>query len=615
MRFCRPDLPATALSLLTLASCSWADSFDYVVVGAGTSGLVIANRLSQNPHVTVAVIDPGPDERDNPAVRNPAIWPVLLQTPVNWAYQTVPQANASNRVIEFDAGRGIGGTSLINGTRSNVAIRNTARSILTGCVVGMTYIRGDKAQFDAWERLGNTGWNWDILLHHYKKVERLFAPSPWQAEVGASAQRQFHGDTGEVRVGFTPALQNGSFYDDCKASWEKLGQAVNDDVNSGTTRGFDVWPQTLDPEQNLRWDAARAFFWPVAGRKNLHLLNGTASRILWRSDVRDHAQARVSGVEYLASPDGKRTTVKIDKEVILSAGALRTPLILERSGVGNPAFLKAKGIKSVVDLPGVGENLIDQPNISLAYASKPNRTGTSPYATFVTARDLFGNETGHVAARTRRQLRQWAETTARLSDSSLNASALEHIFQIQHELIFDKGVTIAEILTTAAQNAALSIFWPLLPFSRGSVHVRSKDDEHVADPVIDPRYLFNGFDTTTYVAAGRLSTAFWRQEPISDTISGRLLPNLTTLPDDATDDQWKRWLEDSIGSNSHSIGTAAMMPRSLGGVVDTALRVYGTKGVRVVDASILPMQFSGHLTATLYAVADRAADIIQGAAN
>ncbi|KND87477.1 Glucose oxidase [Tolypocladium ophioglossoides CBS 100239] len=538
----------SALLALAASPPCHAESFDYIIVGAGTSGLVLANRLSQDPSVAVAVIDPGADQRGNPTVRNPAVWPQLLKTPVNWAYQSVPQANASGRVIEYDAGKGIGGTSLIN---------------------GMTYIRGDKAQFDAWEELGNPGWNWDTLLHYYKRLEKFSPPEPWQIQVGASAKSEYHGERGQLHVGFTPMLQNGSFYDAARASWSTLGQGVNEDADSGTTRGFDVWPQTLDTQRNERWDAATAFFWPVSARQNPHLLNGTASRVVWAPGG-DARGPQASGVEYV-TPANERRTVNATREVIISAGALRTPLILERSGIGNPRLLRERGIEPVVDSPGVGENLIDQPNVSLLYASKVTHNGTSPYATFATARDLFGSRVGDVATSTRASLRQWAEQAAQSSNGGLNASALEHIFRIQHGLVFDKGVTIAEILTTAGADKLLSALWALLPFSRGSVHIRSADD--IGGPVIDPKFLAVGFDRTVQVAAGRLAAEFWRTAPISDVVAGQYLPSSTVLPPDATDAQWESWTANTLGSNAHSVGTAAMMARELGGVVDPSLRV------------------------------------------
>ncbi|KAH0493556.1 hypothetical protein TgHK011_000220 [Trichoderma gracile] len=583
------------LVTLTLAAASWplqalatsTDTYDYIIVGAGTCGLVLANRLSRDANYTVAVIDPGADERENPNVVDPLGWLGLTGTSVYWKYSSVSQENLGGRVLEYDAGRGIGGTSLIN---------------------GMTYIRGDKAQFDAWERLGNPGWNWTTMLKYFKQVEHFFPPSPWQETAGAHYEEEYHGTSGELHVGFNPALLNGSFYGGVKASWAALGQNLNRDASSGVTAGFDVWPQTLDPVKNVRWDSATAFYWPVQDRPNLTLLNGTVSRILWKNDKAEAPEA--SGVEYL-TPDGSIKTVNARKEVILAAGALRTPLILELSGVGNPSILNDLGIETIVDSPGVGENLIDQSNVALTYSTKDSFPGYAPYATFVNATSLFGDGVESLAASTKKSLPIWAQHLAAQMNGAISAKAIEHRLQTQHDLIFKKGVTVAEILSSASGSTAISAYWDTLPFSRGSVHLSSAND--INTPAINPRFLSVDFDLAVQVAIGRLATKFWTTTPISAIIEARVDPNSTILPDNATDAQWEDFTRSRLISNSHSLGTAAMMKREWGGVVDSQMRVYGTSGnVRVVDASVLPMQVSGHLTATLYAVAERAGEMIVG---
>lgn len=470
----------------------------------------------------------------------------------------------------------------------------------------MTYIRGDKAQFDAWEKLGNTGWNWDTMFEYYKKLERFFEPQAWQTAVGASFDPENHGSDGPLHVGFTPVLENGTLYGNAKESWGSLGQAPNRDVNSGDTQGFDVWPQTIDPETNTRWDSATAFYWPIQDRENLKLFYGTASRIVWKPQGRSDAP-EAKGVEYFDQTN-KAIIVEANREVILSAGSLRTPLILELSGIGNPAFLMGKGIETVVDSPSVGENMIDQPSNSLVFSSNLDAKGTSPYATFATAEDMFGGDLDSIAAATKHSLSQWAQKVAESSGGALNATALEFLFQLQHDLIFEQGVTLGEILATGSGDTLISAHWDLLPFSRGSVHLSSADDIHT--PAIDPKLLSIDFDFKAQIALGRLASQFWNTSPIKDVVVSAVSPDAATLPVNATDAQWTRFTEGAAASNAHAIGTAAMMARELGGVVDPALKVYGTRNVRVVDASVLPMQISGHLTATLYAVAERAAEMI-----
>ncbi|KAL7928715.1 GMC oxidoreductase [Trichoderma chlorosporum] len=583
-RFKALVVATAALPLQSLASS--IDTYDYIVVGAGTSGLLLANRLTEDVNINVAIIDPGADERNNTNVVNPLTWLGLSGTSVDWSYSTVPQENLNGRILTFDAGKGIGGTSLIN---------------------GMTYIRGDRAQFDAWEELNpGSGWNWDTMIQYYKQVEQFFPHAPWQAAVGAFYEDEYHGYSGELKVGFNPNLLNGSFYGNARDTWANLGQSLNKDVNSGYMTGFDVWPQTLDPVANARCDAATAFYWPVQNRPNLTLLNGTVSRILWKSGKNKISEA--SGVEYV-TPAGRRSVVNAAKEVILSAGALRTPLILELSGVGNPNILKRSGIETVVDLPGVGENMIDQPNMGLSYSTNSSFPGYAPYATFVNATSLFGDGFKMVAAGAQSLLPRWAQQIANDTGGALNAKAVEDLLQVQYDLIFEKDVTIAEILSTASGTGAFSGYWSTLPFSRGSVHISSADD--INTPAINPRFLSIDFDMIVQIAIGRLSAKFWNTPPMStstetDAQGGTPSPN-------ATWDQWKNFTDNTVTSNSHPLGTAAMLPRNLGGVVDPELRVYGTTNVRVVDASVIPMQISGHLTATLYAIAERASEFINSA--
>jgi choline dehydrogenase len=196
----------------------------------------------------------------------------------------------------------------------------------------MTYIRGQKAQFDAWETLGNTGWNWNTLLPYFLKSEHYDPPNEAQARpaAGASYVPQLHGTSGPVWVGYPFELSNGTAYTTVQQTWQRLAQPADADVNSGNVSGLSVWPRTLHRDIELRSDAAQAYYWPIAARPNLRLFQGTATRILWAN-----LNATATGVEYIAA-NGSTVGLMATKEVILAAGALRTPAILELSGVGNP---------------------------------------------------------------------------------------------------------------------------------------------------------------------------------------------------------------------------------------------------------------------------------------
>lgn len=199
--------------------------------------------------------------------------------------------------------------------------------------LGMTYLRAEKSQIDAWETIGNTGWNWDTLYPYYKKSEDFTLPTVAQTAAGASFIADFHGEDGSLKTGFPFDLLNGSFHGNISASWETLGLPPNPDANDGDMRGSYIWPSTIDTDANVREDAARAFYYPVQNRPNLFLfVNTTANRIVWHTQTSGAPTAK--GVEVTAA-NGTVYEIGVKREVILSAGALRSPAILELSGVGN----------------------------------------------------------------------------------------------------------------------------------------------------------------------------------------------------------------------------------------------------------------------------------------
>lgn len=198
----------------------------------------------------------------------------------------------------------------------------------------MTYVRAQKPQIDSWETIGNEGWSWDDLLPYYKKSENFTIPTPAETLAGASYDASYHGRGGPLSVGYSYDLLNGSFHSIVQDTWANLGIPLNNDSNGGDVRGFSVWPSTLDSATNIREDAARAYYYPIKNRTNLHIfLNTAANKIEWGDSVSGKAVAK--GVQITRS-NGSVEILKASKEVIVSAGSLRTPAILELSGIGNP---------------------------------------------------------------------------------------------------------------------------------------------------------------------------------------------------------------------------------------------------------------------------------------
>ncbi|KAH8678171.1 glucose oxidase [Xylariales sp. PMI_506] len=578
------------LLLLAITALARSETADFVIVGGGTSGLVIANRLSEIPNVRVTVIEAGDDVRNNPNVTNPNQG--LYITPsIDWAYVSTPQTQIGNQTLVYHAGKAIGGTSVINGKE---------------------YIRGDKAEFDAWETLGNKGWNWDALFPYFKKSENFTIPTTAQIAAGATYVPGYHGEEGYLKTGYLYALTNTSLYEDSVQSWTALGIPSNPDLEGGTTHGFNVYPSTIDRDANVREDAARAYYQPVEFRHNLSVVKGMVTKLTWAKDSSGEGVV-ANGVEYLDA-SGTLQSISVTKDVIVSAGTYKSPLVLEASGIGNPKILGPLGIETVVDLPGVGESMQDQPINSLAWTSTENITGqAAPYVIMTTAQDLFGDNFAALNASTSSSLAAWAQQLASAGAGGISEAALEARFRVQHDLIFGTDITIAEVGVTINEGLLVASFWDLLPFSWGSAHLGGGGAPDASgEPLIDPNFLDVAFDVDVIIAAGNLTLTVFNTAPLSSWTADYLVPGDAALPAfNATQAQWDTFVYSDTGATWHAIGTCSMLPQDLGGVVDSRLKVYGTQNVRVMDASIIPLQMSGHPTATLYAVAERAAELIK----
>ncbi|KAM0128521.1 hypothetical protein ACHAPC_003032 [Botrytis cinerea] len=563
-----------------------AFAYDFVIIGGGTSGLVVANRLSEIPNITIAVIEAGFSVLNNANVSSVDGFTLGLNTAIDWQYATTNQTYAGGRILGCNAGKALGGTSTING--------------------GMTYVRAASQQIDSWQLgLGNTGWNWSTLYPYYKKSESFTIPTRPQTAAGASYISAFHGQKGPLKVGYAYDLNNGTLFSQVGSAWESLGVKRSRDVNGGNVTGYMAGPSTLDREKNVREDAARAYYYPVQGRPNLHVfLNTTARRIAWAGN--SGATYTAGGVEVLNS-NGEIEIINATKEVIVSAGSLRSPAILELSGIGNPIILQKYGIATKIILPGVGENLQDQPNNAFAYESNTTYNGTMPYVTYAPLSSILPS----VPAA---NLSTWASSISAAINSSISPGAMNYLLTIQNDLI-NQNVPDIEVIFGNTVNTGsgpgtylFTAFWTLLPFSRGNVHISSADP--AVYPAINPNFFLVDFDLKVQVAIAKWTRKFWAAKALVNAFT-EVSPGFSVVPKDATDLQWETWIKSTFSSNNHPVGTCSMQGITSGGVVDSNLKVYRTSNVRVVDASILPHQLSGHLTSTLYAVAEKASDIIK----
>ncbi|KAI0597458.1 hypothetical protein F4775DRAFT_584375 [Biscogniauxia sp. FL1348] len=575
------------------------ESYDYIVVGAGISGLVVANRLSENASVSVLLIESGELDDRGEDVTVPGN--IGLENPgrYEWNLTTVEQEFLDNKTRSFSQGRVVGGSSIMN---------------------GLCWTRGSKADYDAWENLGNPGWGWAGLLPYFLKSESYTAPKNGTQAVPIHIDPVVgkHGNRGPVNVGYPQYIYNQSF--NFMDGIQELGIPTNPDFNSGYATGVNIIPSSMTTGNQSRSDARSAYLDPALPRTNLELLTGhTVTRILHsgRNTTLQAPDILISGVEFAANSTAPRYNVSCSREVILAAGALFSPVLLQLSGFGPADLLESLGVDVAVDLPGVGSNLQDHPMVQPVYKyTAPgvftawdivgstrdavraeylaNRTGpwTAPMVNTVAfpALSHIHPDTAHFLSR----IADLPSALPRTYDATLRAGYAAQASELA-ALLARPSAAALEIMSTSWGQLAVSA---MHPFSRGTV--RASSSSSVFSPAaIDPRFCSHAFDCAALLQLGLdLNDRLVATAPMAA---------LGPAPREEEEQAWRPM----VRTEFHASGTTAMMPRRLGGVVDPRLCVYGARGLRVVDAGVMPLVPGAHIQAAVYAVAEKAADIIK----
>ncbi|KAJ4386222.1 hypothetical protein N0V93_009115 [Gnomoniopsis smithogilvyi] len=607
------------------------DCVDFIVVGGGQSGLVVASRLSEDPSTTVLVIEAGSDRRGDPKIDIPGLMTTLYDNPdYDWKSMTVPQEKVNNRSIAWPRGKVLGGTSAMNFS----ALVYPARS-----------------DFDNWASLvGDDGWNSESMAFYLRKFHKYEKPHvDLQKRMMMDwVDEKAQGYDGPLAASFTDEL--GPFNEAFVKTFEALHFDTTVDPISGDTQG--AFQNPLSIENGVRAYSASAYYRrDVSRRPNLHVITDALVEKIILEKLEDgptaSGQVRATGVQFAVTSGQKIAHAR--KEVIVACGAIKSPQLLELSGIGDREHLSRHGIETFVDNKQVGENLQDHPLASISFEIADDQisgdimrdpkivqaimeqyqvTGKGPlsgtpltfaYTPLMDGSGIMPKTDVEELLRVCLENVSHNDTLPSLAQQSdilrqqlLNPreSTLEFMYiPLQLNGHPDGGPTdMTRLFSKAHDGNYISIVTMLMhPFSRGNIHIVSSDPK--AQPRIDPRYLSHPLDLEMLARAIEFIKVIANTEPFASLLkrNGRQIP---PMEGDGIEEA-KRIVRERLFTAFHPSGTCAMLPRGKGGVVDSRLRVYGTTNVRVVDASIFPIEPLGHVQSTVYAVAERAADLIK----
>ncbi|KAJ3561519.1 hypothetical protein NP233_g10144 [Leucocoprinus birnbaumii] len=572
-------LAATWSSINEVPKTKW----DFIIIGGGTAGSVLAGRLTEDQKFNVLVIEAGPN---NEGVLNsivPGLQRRLPNSLYDWNYTTVPMKGFNNRAIAYPRGHLLGGSSAIN---------------------GMVYTRGAASDYDRWAKVtGDSGWSWNKLQPYLDKQEK-FEPPADNHDVTGMIDPKVHSTTGAVPVSI-PGFPHPGTDEVTLAVTKELGGEFhyNLDWNSGRPLGVG-WLQATIGHDGTRSSAATAYLTPrVRNRKNLHIVTETrVTRVLQTTGTRG---LDIRTVE-IGSPDTPdRVLLTAAKEVILAAGAIGTPQILLNSGIGDREELEALGIPVVLHNPSVGQNLTDHTLLGVSFGLKPGAIDQGPWANL-----------SFDPALQEQALALWQTNRTGPYVAVVPADHIGWVRVPENSSIFDEfedrssgpnAAHIEMIIGTVADtyNTGLSM---ISPASRGSLKIQSNNP--FDDPLIDPNFFDSDFDVLV-MREGINAALRFADAPVLKNITTGILGPLANI---TSDDEIDAFIRNSAGSAWHPVGTTAMSPKNAGwGVVDPDLLVKRVSGLRIVDASIMPYIPCAHTQTPVYLIAERAADLVKEA--